>query len=68
MRKNVLFPLFFVTHLILTSCATVSNNSANEPKSSAEEAANLKSVHTYWEEVWNKGNLQAVTGFYHPNA
>jgi len=25
-------------------------------------------VETYWNEVWNKGNLQAVADFYHPNA
>ena len=25
-------------------------------------------VQTYWEEVWSKGNLQAVADFYDPNA
>ena len=29
---------------------------------------NIKKVRTYWEEVWGKGNLQAVADFYHPQA
>ncbi len=29
---------------------------------------NIKMVQTYWEEVWGKGNMQAVADFYHPNA
>ena len=29
---------------------------------------NINKVKTYWEEVWGKGNLQAVADFYHPQA
>jgi predicted ester cyclase len=32
------------------------------------EKNNLQKVRTYWDEVWNKGNLQAVADFYHPAA
>jgi predicted ester cyclase len=32
------------------------------------EAKNIKMVETYWTEVWDKGNLEAVADFYHPNA
>lgn len=34
----------------------------------ANELANIQKVRTYWDQVWNKGNLQAVADFYHPNA
>lgn len=68
MKHELLFQPFMFLIWILTSCATVSNTSANETKTSAEEARNLQSVHTYWREVWEKGNPQAVADFYHPNA
>jgi predicted ester cyclase len=29
---------------------------------------NIKLVETYWDQVWNQGNLQGVSDFYHPNA
>ena len=32
------------------------------------KARNLQMVQTYWDEVWGKGNLQAVADFYHPKA
>jgi len=32
------------------------------------KSKNIKKVQTYWEEVWGKGNLNAVEDFYHPNA
>lgn len=46
---------------MLSSCTRYSytSNVKNE---------NIQKVKTYWEEVWNKGNLQAVADFYHANA
>lgn len=35
---------------------------------SGDEKDNIKKVQTYWDEVWNKGNLKAIDDFYHPNA
>jgi predicted ester cyclase len=32
------------------------------------KARNIQMVQTYWDEVWGKGNLQAVADFYHPKA
>jgi predicted ester cyclase/ketosteroid isomerase-like protein len=32
------------------------------------EKNNIQKVRIYWNEVWEKGNLQAVADFYHPNA
>ncbi len=43
--------------LLPASCATVSRTS--------NSSANIQKVRTYWEEVWNKGNLQGVADFYH---
>jgi predicted ester cyclase len=68
MKQKQFITLFSFLLVILTSCATVSNTSAEETKTSAEEAKNIQRVRTYWEEVWNKGNLQAVADFYHPAA
>jgi len=36
--------------------------------SQSENEKNIVKVRTYFEEVWSKGNLQAVVDFYHPNA
>jgi len=47
--------------LFLLSFALLSNAPIGKDR-------NIRMVQTYWEEVWNKGNLQAVAEFYHPNA
>ncbi|SDB58415.1 Predicted ester cyclase [Flavobacteriaceae bacterium MAR_2010_188] len=61
--------------LMFASCATVSQSSGTDVAKSSvteiknvEEEANIQKVRSYWEEVWGKGNLQAVADFYHPNA
>jgi predicted ester cyclase len=56
------FPSFsLVLFTALVSFTLVSHS----PQGKGE---NIKKVKTYWEEVWGKGNLQAVADFYHPQA
>jgi predicted ester cyclase/ketosteroid isomerase-like protein len=49
--------------LLLFSFFYISASSQN-----TTEKNNLQKVRTYWNEVWEKGNLQAVADFYHQNA
>ena len=46
--------------LVLVSLSLISGTTS--------KSKNIKKVQTYWDEVWGKGNLQAVADFYHPNA
>jgi predicted ester cyclase len=57
MKKLLLLSILGLGLLVLLS----SNAETNEAK-------NIKMVETYWDEVWGKGNMQAVADFYHPNA
>jgi predicted ester cyclase len=59
MKQSILLSVLGISILVVLSYPSYSQN--NEDK-------NIKMVETYWTEVWNKGNLQAVADFYHPNA
>jgi predicted ester cyclase len=61
-RKNTM-PVLVMVIIIFTSCASVSGTSINSNDTSSEEIKNLGKVRTYWTEVWEKGNLQAVADF-----
>jgi predicted ester cyclase len=52
--------IFCSSIVLLSSCAATAN-------STKSDTSNLQKVRTYWNEVWEKGNLQAVADFYHPN-
>ena len=58
MKLSILLSTLGLSLLVVASHTLYSQNSA---------AKNIKMVETYWSEVWNKGNLQAVVDFYHPN-
>ena len=60
MNESTLVSAVGLSLLVVLSYSSYSQNS--------NEAENIKMVETYWSEVWNKGNLQAVADFYHPNA
>lgn len=68
MNQTRIISIYSIIIIILSSCATVSNVSTTETRIATQESINLEKVRTYWNEVWNKGNLQAVADFYHPNA
>jgi predicted ester cyclase len=57
-------PLSALMLLLLASCAGVHVSTTE----SALEAENIQRVQRYWHEVWEKGNIDAVAEFYHPNA
>jgi predicted ester cyclase len=57
-QSSFLFAISLIALTILSGPLYSQNN----------EATNIKMVETYWTEVWNKGNMQAVADFYHPNA
>lgn len=59
--KQRLFTQLALTSLVILSITIISYSPMGKGK-------NIKMVQTYWEEVWGKGNLQAVADFYHPNA
>lgn len=59
--KHLLIKLFTISFLIFISFILLSGTSSSKSK-------NIKMVQTYWEEVWGKGNLKAVSDFYDPNA
>ena len=61
MKYTFLYRLSPVFILIISSLAILSFSTNGKE-------GNIKKVRTYWEEVWNKGNLKAVADFYHPNA
>lgn len=58
MKQSTLLLVRLILPVVLSYPAYSQNN----------EAKNIKMIETYWTEVWNKGNLQAVADFYHPNA
>lgn len=59
MEQSILLLVLIQSFLIVFSHPVYSQN---------DEAKNIEIVETYWNEVWSKGNLQAVADFYHPNA
>ena len=61
MKQKIILPLFTTLLLLFSSQFVFS-------QTSEEQTKNIQRVRTYWEEVWGKGNLQAVADFYDPNA
>lgn len=61
MKSDPIYRLSAVLILSIFSFALLSYSPNDRSK-------NIEKVRTYWEEVWGKGNLQAVADFYHPNA
>ena len=59
MKPSTLLSVFGLIVLVVLSRTAYSQNN---------ETQNIKMVETYWTEVWNKGNLLAVSDFYHPHA
>jgi len=59
MKPSTLLSVFRLIVLVVLSRTAYSQNN---------ETQNIKMVETYWTEVWNKGNLLAVSDFYHPHA
>jgi predicted ester cyclase len=62
MNLRALTTLLGFSLLIILSIPLLSNGSLKGKKQ------NIEKVETYWDEVWGKGNLEAVAHFYHPNA
>lgn len=60
MKHPFITKLFTILLVAFISFALVSGTTS--------KSKNIKLVQTYWEEVWNKGNLKGVEDFYHPNA
>ncbi len=61
MKQKLLLSLLSISLLFVGS-----SNAYSQAKD--EQSKNIERVRTYWREVWEKGNLQAVADFYHPNA
>ena len=61
MKSTTSIRLVTLVAILLISVALLSNSSNGKQQ-------NIKRVQKYWDDVWNKGNLQAVADFYHPNA
>jgi len=55
-----------VFKILIVSCTLLILGFSSNPEN--QEKKNILMVEKYWDQLWNKGNLEIVGEFYHPNA